>query len=86
MARLSPYHFHRAFKRAFGETPMRRLQGRRLLAAQKLLVTTDKPVTSVCLEAGFESLGSFSWLFRKRFGASPREFRRHLRSRSKPQA
>jgi AraC-like DNA-binding protein len=75
VACLSPYHFHRAFRRAFGQTPMRYLQARRLRAACQLLSATDRPVTAISLEVGFESLGTFSWLFRKRFGLSPRDYR-----------
>src|SRR5260221_576400 len=72
---LSPYHFHRMFKLAFRQTPVQFLQECRLAAARRLLVATDQPVTTICLAVGFESLGSFSWLFRKRFGHSPRQFR-----------
>lgn len=72
---LSPFHFHRTFKRAFGQTPMQFLQERRLAAARQLLSKTEQPVTSICFAIGFESLGSFSWLFRRRFGLSPSEFR-----------
>ena len=74
-AHLSPYHFHRMFKLAFGKTPMQYLQECRLARARTLLVTTEEPVTSICSLVGFESLGSFSWLFRKTHGVSPREFR-----------
>ena len=63
------------FKQAFGQTPMQFLQARRLDEARRLLSGTDQPVTAICLAVGFESLGSFSWLFRKRFGLSPRQFR-----------
>jgi AraC-like DNA-binding protein len=75
-AALSPYHFHRQFRSVFGETPMQFVQARRLEAARRMLLTTDLPVTQICLLVGFESLGSFSTLFRRRFGRSPREFRR----------
>jgi AraC-like DNA-binding protein len=75
VAHLSPYHFHRTFRLAFGVTPMRHLQARRLRAASRLLTATDRPVTAVALEVGFESLGSFSSLFREHFGLSPRAFR-----------
>ena len=71
VAALSPFHFQRMFKLAFGRTPMQFLQETRLEAARALLVRTGDDVTSVCLAVGFESLGSFSWLFRKRFGVSP---------------
>ena len=74
-AHLSPYHFHRMFKLAFHQTPMQFLQERRLAAARRLLLATDRPVTSICFAVGFESLGSFSWLFRKRFSLSPSRFR-----------
>src|SRR5260221_13138716 len=72
---LSPFHFHRMFKSAFSQTPMQFLQARRLAAARRLLSTTEEPITSICFASGFESLGSFSWLFRRRFGLSPSEFR-----------
>jgi AraC-like DNA-binding protein len=75
VAHLSPFHFHRMFKSAFSQTPMQFLQERRLAAARRLLSRTDQPITSICFAIGFESLGSFSWLFRKRFGLSPSEFR-----------
>jgi AraC-like DNA-binding protein len=75
VACLSPYHFQRMFRAAFGQTPMQYLQDRRLRAARRLVSDTDLPVTAVCFEVGFESLGSFSWLFRRRFGTSPRAFR-----------
>jgi AraC-like DNA-binding protein len=75
VACLSPFHFQRLFRAAFGETPMRRVQRLRLEAAGRLLVETDRPVTRVCADVGFESLGTFSALFKRRFGASPRAFR-----------
>jgi AraC-like DNA-binding protein len=84
-ARLSPSHFHRMFKAAFGTTPMQFLQQRRLAVARRLLTTTDLPVTTVGLAVGFESLGTFSWLFRKRFGLSPRQFRGGPPGRPSPQ-
>ena len=43
--------------------------------ARRLLAQTDMPVTEVCLESGFQSLGSFSTLFRKENGCSPQQFR-----------
>jgi AraC family transcriptional regulator len=76
VACLSPYHFQRMFRQAFGTSPMQCLQSKRLQAASRLLTRTDRPITSICFDVGFESLGSFSWLFRKEFGFSPREYRR----------
>ncbi|HTQ58515.1 MAG TPA: AraC family transcriptional regulator [Bryobacteraceae bacterium] len=79
VAALSPFHFQRTFKQAFGRSPMRFLQHTRLEAARRLLAHTGDDVTSICLGVGFESLGSFSWLFRRRFGVSPRVFRENSR-------
>jgi len=72
---LSPYHFHRLFREVFGETPNQYLQRRRLANARELLGSTERTVTEICLEVGFESMTSFSALFRRVYGCSPREFR-----------
>jgi len=79
VATLSPFHFQRMFKLAFGQTPMQFLQQTRLEAARRLLAHTGDDVTAICFAVGFESPGSFSWLFRKRFGVSPRGFRENRR-------
>jgi AraC family transcriptional regulator len=71
---LSPFHFHRAFTHAFGETPHQALTRYRMERAAALL-SAGARVTDVCLAAGFESLGSFSSLFRRHFGMSPRDYR-----------
>ncbi len=83
-AKLSPAHFHRQFKALFCQTPMQFLQQRRLFAARGLLLGTDEPVTNICFMIGFESLGAFSSLFRRRFGCSPKQYRRlHCTGRKK---
>ena len=76
---LSTYHFHRLFKETFGETPHEFVTRQRLSRARRLLAEGELPITGVCGACGFESLGSFSALFRRRFGASPRMFRRDVR-------
>jgi AraC-like DNA-binding protein len=76
---LSPYHYHRMFVRAFGETPHEFLTHRRIDRAKQLLARDQCPITEVCLAVGYESLGSFSSLFRNLVGRSPSEFRRGLR-------
>jgi len=72
---LSPYHFHRLFREVFRETPNQYLQGKRLTNARRLLERGEQSVTDVCLEVGFESVTSFTGLFRRNFGCSPRECR-----------
>jgi transcriptional regulator GlxA family with amidase domain len=75
-AYMSRAHFIRSFRAAFGETPHRYLQRRRIERAMVLLGHTDRPVTDVCTEVGFTSLGTFSRTFRDVLGASPRSYRR----------
>ncbi|SPE31150.1 Transcriptional regulator, AraC family (modular protein) [Candidatus Sulfopaludibacter sp. SbA3] len=76
---LSPFHYHRMFVRAFGETPHEFVTRRRIERAKQLLARDECPVTEVCLAVGYESLGSFSTLFRAEVGRSPLEYRRSLR-------
>lgn len=75
---LSKFHFLRLFKDAYHETPHRYLRRRRLEAAARMLTQTELSVTDVCLRVGFESLGSFSTLFRRFAGDSPIGFRRRF--------
>jgi AraC-like DNA-binding protein len=76
-AALSPFHFLRLFRSAFGETPHQYLTRVRIEAAKRLLLA-DAPVTDVCFDVGFQSLGSFSALFAKRVGSPPSAFRRRI--------
>src|SRR5215217_1870064 len=80
IALSSEAHFIRTFKRTFGETPHRYLQRRRLERAMALLRETDRPVTEICLEVGFASLGTFSRTFRRVLGMSPSAYREAWRS------
>jgi transcriptional regulator GlxA family with amidase domain len=75
IALVSEAHFIRSFRDAFGETPHRYLQRRRVERAMFLLRTTDRPVTDVCLSVGFTSLGTFSRTFRDIVGESPSAYR-----------
>jgi AraC-like DNA-binding protein len=75
-AGLSPAHFSREFKRAFGESPHQYLLTRRLERAAALLRVTDWPVADVCYAVGAGSLGSFTASFSRVFGCSPTAYRR----------
>lgn len=74
-AHLSRAHFIRSFGAAFGETPHRYLQRRRIERAMTLLRETDRPITEICLDVGFVSLGSFSTTFSEIVGCSPSAYR-----------
>jgi AraC-like DNA-binding protein len=76
---FSPFHYHRLFRRAFGETPHEFLTRLRLDEAKRLLATGEGSVTDVCFAVGYESLGSFSLRFKELAGCSPSEYRRRAR-------
>jgi AraC-like DNA-binding protein len=73
---LSPFHFLRSFARVFGETPHEFVTRLRMDTAQRLLAAGELPVTEVCFEAGYTSLGTFSARFSARTGQAPSEYRR----------
>ena len=75
IALVSPAHFIRTFRATFGETPNRYLQRRRVERAMFLLRSTDRPVTEICLDVGFTSLGTFSRVFRDIVGEPPSAYR-----------
>jgi AraC-like DNA-binding protein len=75
VAHVSPAHFSRQFRATFGETPHRYLQRRRVERAMELLRETDRPVTEICFDVGFNSLGTFSRTFRAVVGEPPSGYR-----------
>ena len=72
----SQFHFIRQFVALFGATPRQFQMQARIDRAKELLATTDLPVTEICMEVGFSSLGSFSALFARRVGVPPSAYRR----------
>ena len=74
-AGLSPAHFSRAFRKAFGESPHAYLLTRRLERAAALLRTTDNSVADICIAVGLTSIGSFTTSFKRMFGATPPAYR-----------
>ena len=74
-AHLSPAHFSREFRRAFGETPHQYLLTRRLERAAALLRDTDRSVADICFTVGLRSVGSFTTSFGRVYGLSPTAYR-----------
>jgi len=72
---LSPFHFHRGFTKAFGQTPHAYLTGLRLARARGR-IESGAAVLEACLEAGFSSPSAFSRLFRSWYGEAPSAVRR----------
>ena len=77
---VSPAHFARSFKAAFGVPPHRYLLSRRIERAKALLRDTDEPVTEVALRTGWDSLGTFGRVFRDITGENPTDLRARERA------
>ncbi len=75
---LSPFHFHRLFVRAFGETPLAFVTRRRMLRAKELLAA-GAGVTEACFAVGYGSVGTFSTRFHELVGCPPSAYRRQAR-------
>lgn len=75
-AGYSRFHFARAFRATFGETPRAYLTRRRIERAKDLLRSANLSVTEICTLVGFASLGSFSARFSELVGVSPSAYRR----------
>jgi transcriptional regulator GlxA family with amidase domain len=82
-AAMSPAHFSRKFRAAYGETPYSYLMTRRIERAKSLL-RQGMSVTDACMAVGCTSLGSFSSRFTEIVGEPPSQYRardhRHLES------
>lgn len=75
IAHASPAHFSRIFRATFGETPGRYLQRRRVERAMFLLRETDRSITDICFDVGFNSLGTFSRTFHDIVDETPSQYR-----------
>jgi len=69
-AYFSKFHFIRQFKKIYGKTPHQYLSLVRIEKSMQLL-RTETPVSEVCFSVGFESLSSFSGLFKRIVGLTP---------------
>jgi transcriptional regulator GlxA family with amidase domain len=76
IAYVSEAHFIRTFRSTFGETPHRYLQRRRVERAMFMLRESDRSVTEICFDVGFNSVGTFGRTFRDIVGESPVSYRR----------
>jgi AraC-like DNA-binding protein len=74
-AGYSRFHFARAFRAAYGESPRAYLTRRRIERAKALLRSANLTVTEICFAVGFESLGSFGSRFRQLVGHTPSAYR-----------
>jgi len=75
VSHVSPAHFARSFKDAFGLPPHRYLLTRRIERAKTLLRDSEQPILDIALQTGWNSLGTFGRTFRDITGESPGELR-----------
>lgn len=78
LARLSVFHFSRAFKQSFGMPPHRYHTSRRIERAKILLAKPNQSVTEIALDMGFSDTSAFTAAFRKLAGRTPTEYRRSI--------
>jgi AraC family transcriptional regulator len=78
LARLSPFHFCRAFKQSFGVPPHRYHTSRRIDRAKVLLAAPRVSVTEAALQVGFSTTSAFSATFHRVTGHTPSDYRRSL--------
>ena len=77
---VSPFHLHRSFRKATGTTPHEYLLRVRLQRSRELLARTELAVVDVAQAVGFRSSSHFANTFKRRFGATPLEYRRQQRN------
>jgi transcriptional regulator GlxA family with amidase domain len=75
VSRVSPAHFARSFRDAFGVPPHRYLLTRRIERAKTLLRDTEMAITDIAFQTGWKSLGTFGRIFRDITGESPGQLR-----------
>jgi AraC-like DNA-binding protein len=75
LAAISKFHFVRVFEEITGTTPHHFLACLRVQRAKELLLNSKSPITEICFEVGYTSLGSFSATFSALVGVSPQQFR-----------
>ena len=75
---VSKYHFCRIFKESIGMSAVEYRNEYRLQTANVLLRTTDKTVSEIALQCGFDDPAYFSRLYKKRYGVSPQKNRARL--------
>jgi AraC family transcriptional regulator len=78
LARLSPFHFCRSFKRSFGMPPHRYHASRRIERAKQLLADRELSVTTIGLTIGFSDTSTFTAAFHRLTGQTPSRYRRNL--------
>jgi AraC family transcriptional regulator len=73
-ANFNTVYFHKLFKASTGKTPHEYIEERRIKKSVNLLISTDMTLAQIAYECGFSSQSYFSYAFKRRMGASPRDY------------
>lgn len=73
---MNEQYFCRFFKRSIGKTPIDYINDYRLNKVIRLLETGDAQITEICLECGFNTMGNFQRLFKRKTGITPLQYRK----------
>ncbi len=76
---MAPSSFCRFFKKKTNVTFMEYVVSVRIGIAAKLLAETDKQITQICFECGYNNLANFNHYFKKKMGKTPTEYRKSFR-------
>ncbi len=76
LTRLSTFHFSRAFKQTFGDSPHRYVLRRRVEHSQGLMLASKSSIADIALECGLVDQAHFGRIFRRLVGETPAAWRR----------
>lgn len=82
--RCSPRHLSRLFRDEMGVPFRARQTELRLMRAREILAESDMKIIHVAYGSGYRNLGLFNAMFKKRFGMTPREWRRQNAPKNSP--
>ncbi len=77
-AQMSPNYFCRLFREVVGRSPVDYLCNYRLERAAEQLRSSGSSITETALPCGFNDVAYFTRAFKKRFGSTPRDYRKNL--------
>lgn len=72
---ISPFHLSRQFKQSLGIPPYQYLLQQRIERAKQLLKQSDRSITDIALQCGFNSHSHLTKQFRQLTGVTPKAYR-----------